>query len=256
MGQDRDGTCFVISPIGEANSDIRKASDQLLKFIIVPSALACGFKADAIIRADKIDHPGIITNQIITHILNCDLVVADLSGHNPNVFYELAVRHAAGKPTVLLIREGESVPFDISQNRIIFYDIHDLDKVEENKEQLINQMTRALEVSDSMDNPIKQTINLNSLASSQNPSERVSADMLASLGELRSQLTDINRQIKILSQITTGRIISSAAPPVLLGGSNSGSTASANWESFGTRIDRVETGGVTLVPGNKEYFTP
>ena len=46
------------------------------------------------------------TGQVVEHLLQSGLVIADLSFHNPNVFYELALRHAAGKPTVHVIRRG------------------------------------------------------------------------------------------------------------------------------------------------------
>lgn len=94
---------FVICPIGEPDSDSRRRADQILKHVIEPAVLECGYKA---LRADKISEPGIITSQIITHILNDALIVADLTGHNPNVFYELAVRHAIKKPVVQIIQRG------------------------------------------------------------------------------------------------------------------------------------------------------
>ena len=73
--------CFVIAPIGEPESDTRKRSDQVLQYIIRPAVESFGYKA---VRADKIADPGIITNQIIRHIINDPLVIADLTGQNAN----------------------------------------------------------------------------------------------------------------------------------------------------------------------------
>ncbi|MDH5201744.1 MAG: hypothetical protein OEW69_00580, partial [Nitrospirota bacterium] len=73
-------TCFVISPIGEEGSDIRRRADQILRQIIVPGVSACGFEA---IRADQISEPGLITTQVIQHIIEDPLVLADLTGSNP-----------------------------------------------------------------------------------------------------------------------------------------------------------------------------
>src|SRR5262245_29205679 len=84
-------TCFVIAPIGEQDSVVRKRSDQIFKYLIGPAAQECGYTA---LRADQIAEPGIITTQVIQHIVDDPLVVADLTGRNPNVFYELAIRHA------------------------------------------------------------------------------------------------------------------------------------------------------------------
>ncbi len=67
--------CFIISPIGEEKSEIRKRADLILKYIIEPVISECGFKA---IRADKIAKSGVITNQVIEHIIDDPLVIADL----------------------------------------------------------------------------------------------------------------------------------------------------------------------------------
>ena len=83
--------CFVIAPIGEPESDTRRRSDQILRHVIRPAVKSKGYTA---IRADEISEPGIITSQVIQHIVEDPLVVADLTERNPNVFYELAVRHA------------------------------------------------------------------------------------------------------------------------------------------------------------------
>lgn len=71
------------------------------------------------VRADEIDDEGLITNQIIEHLIEDDLVVADLTGLNPNVFYEVAVRHAARKPIVHLITTGQDIPFDVANMRAV-----------------------------------------------------------------------------------------------------------------------------------------
>lgn len=115
--------CFVIAPIGELDSDTRKRSDQILKHIIKPAVSSCGYKA---IRADEIDKPGIITSQVIQRVVNDPLVIADLTERNPNVFYELAIRHAIRKPLVQLIQKGERIPFDVAGTRTIQVDHTDL----------------------------------------------------------------------------------------------------------------------------------
>jgi hypothetical protein len=67
------------------------------KDVINPAVAECGFDT---LRADQISEPGLITPQVIRHVINDPLAIADLSGPNPNVFYELAIRHAIGKPLV------------------------------------------------------------------------------------------------------------------------------------------------------------
>jgi hypothetical protein len=93
-------TCFVIAPIGDRDDSVRTRSDQVFKYIIAPAATECGYEA---LRADQIPKPGIITSQVIQHLIDDPLVIADLTGPNANVFYELAVRHAFRKPVVQIV---------------------------------------------------------------------------------------------------------------------------------------------------------
>jgi catechol 2,3-dioxygenase-like lactoylglutathione lyase family enzyme len=132
------GTCFVISPIGEPNSDERHRSDQILEHIIMPVATAHGYSP---IRADQIARPGMITDHVVRHLVEDPLVVADLSGRNPNVYYELAIRHVTQKPLIQMIDAAENPPFDVAGMRLIFFDCHDLDSVKSAKAQLDAQIS-------------------------------------------------------------------------------------------------------------------
>ena len=73
-------------------------------------------------RADDVFHPGIILQDIINGLVDSDVVIAEISPTNANVFYELGYAHALRKPTVLLARRGGTLPFDVSAYRVIFYD--------------------------------------------------------------------------------------------------------------------------------------
>lgn len=112
-------SCFVISPIGEPGSEIRHRQDGFLREVIKPISEANGYQVE---RADDDKSPGIVTDRIVNKIIDADLVIADLHGHNPNVMYELAVRHATGKPLIQMAPSGERLPFDISGQNTIFYD--------------------------------------------------------------------------------------------------------------------------------------
>ena len=116
----RAGSCFVICPIGEADSEERKRSDDLLEHIITPVMEEFSYQ---VIRADKLPNPGKITEQIIEQLMTADLVIADLTGNNANVFYELGVRHTTDKPVIQLIQKGGTVPFDVKVIRTLEYDL-------------------------------------------------------------------------------------------------------------------------------------
>ena len=151
MADNSEKICFVIAPIDKPGSDIRKRSDQVLEHIIRPVVESCGYKA---VRADEIAEPGIITNQIIRHVVDDPLVIADLTGQNPNVFYELAIRHATRKPLVQIINKVEDIPFDVGSMRTIQVDHQNLDSVEEAKAEIQSQIQYLEANPSSLENPI------------------------------------------------------------------------------------------------------
>ena len=93
--------------------------DHLYREVIRPVCEKSGFEVE---RADDVFRPGIILQDIVNSLLDSDLVIAEVTPPNPNVFYELGYAHALAKPTVLLARRGGDLPFDISGYRVIFYD--------------------------------------------------------------------------------------------------------------------------------------
>jgi hypothetical protein len=118
-------TCFYITPIGDEDSEARRHADVFLASIVEPAIEALGREL-TVVRADHIDRPGMITAQVIEHVFRSALVVADLSFHNPNVFYELALRHATSKPTVLISRAADPLPFDVAEFRTVQLDTNDI----------------------------------------------------------------------------------------------------------------------------------
>lgn len=110
--------CFIITPIGEDGSAIRRKADGLIDNVLGPVCNELGLKA---IPAHNIDKIGSITNQVVQHVLESKMVIANLTGLNPNVMYELAIRHASKKPVVCIAEDGTKLPFDITTERTIFY---------------------------------------------------------------------------------------------------------------------------------------
>ena len=100
--------CFVIGAIGDEGSPERTHADWLLDTIIVP-VFECDLKDWAVERADKIATPGMVNSQIINRLHDVELVIADLSFHNANAFYEMSIRHKVGRPIITLSVRAEKL---------------------------------------------------------------------------------------------------------------------------------------------------
>lgn len=185
--------CFIISPIGDAGSDIRAQADKVLKHIIQPVCSASGFTA---IRVDQINDSNSITETVIEELEQADLVIADITGHNPNVFYEIGYRSRAKKPIIHLKAKGESLPFDIAAIRTFEYDLMDLDNVEEIKNRLAMTIeTMSFEVRNQTEDPINT------------PSE--SNAMLPLLYQIIDAISDLRGEIKDKDTETMQTVIKS-----------------------------------------------
>lgn len=108
-------TCFVIMPFAGTFNTVY---ERVIRPAVEEAGLAC-------LRADEVFSKPQITHDIWKQIRSCRLVVAELTGRNPNVLYELGLAHAIGKPAVIMTRNEADVPFDLKALRYLFYDIDD-----------------------------------------------------------------------------------------------------------------------------------
>ena len=104
--------CFVIMPFGGWLDDYYVS-------IYSPAIETAGLEAH---RADDLFRPSTIVNDIWAYTKKAKVLLADLSGKNPNVFYELGLAHALAKPVILIAETMEEIPFDLRALRIIIYD--------------------------------------------------------------------------------------------------------------------------------------
>jgi hypothetical protein len=115
-------TCFVIGPIGDKQAAVGSVerlryeeSMRVWDYVIKPACDALGIEP---VRADMIAEPGEITDQVCRRLRDEDIVIADVTGGNANVLYELGLRHTTNKLTVQLGEKGK-LPFDITVVRTI-----------------------------------------------------------------------------------------------------------------------------------------
>lgn len=130
--------CFIITPIGEENDSIRRHIEGIIDAVIMPV-----MKNDYdILVAHRLFEMGSINKQIIELIYKSDLVIANLTGTNPNVMYELAFRHTLGLPVITIAEKGTKLPFDVSTERTIFYtnDLHGVIDIQEELKRYLHQI--------------------------------------------------------------------------------------------------------------------
>ncbi len=104
--------CFTIMPFGGW-------FDDYYETVFCPAIESAGLEP---CRADDLYRPSTIVNDIWSYTKRSELVLADLSGKNPNVFYELGLAHALAKPAILVVESMDDVPFDLRALRVIEYD--------------------------------------------------------------------------------------------------------------------------------------
>lgn len=111
-------TCFVIMPISDQADYEPNHFTLVYQDIIIPAIKEAGMVP---IRADETKNTNLIQLDIIRKVIESDIAICDMSSKNPNVFYELGMRQAFDKPTVLMIDDNTTPPFDVSSLRYVNY---------------------------------------------------------------------------------------------------------------------------------------
>lgn len=185
--------CFIITPIGDSNSVIFRKAKGVIESVIRPVLQKNGF--NDIKAAYEINISGMITTQIINRIIDDDLVIVNLTGNNPNVMYEMCLRHVVAKPIIHICENGTILPFDIKDSRTIFYE-NDMLGVSELKESLKRFLVEIDYGVDYSDNPIYTAYKFGNLLKMSNGTEKETEiklllDILDSISDLKSE-TNIN----------------------------------------------------------------
>jgi methyl-accepting chemotaxis protein len=184
--------CFVIAPIGEEASPTRIRSDKVMKYLIKPVVESMGFEAA---RGDQINKVGYITSEVIDRIVNDDLVIADLTDLNPNVFYELAVRHAIRKPFVQLIDHAQNLPFDVHGMRTIAVDL-DPEALDRAKQQLRESIEWLDNNMDRVVTPISYALTTQDLRGSSSTETAILTQVSQTLPQITEALQELKAAIQ------------------------------------------------------------
>jgi nucleoside 2-deoxyribosyltransferase len=187
---DNPKRCFVISPIGAAGSPERKHADMTLHAIIRPALDECGITFD-VKRADDSAEIGMVTDHIITEILESDLIVADLSFLNPNVFYELGIAHAEGKPVIHLAHCETKLPFDNIGYRAVLFDPSDWDSHVDAKTQIAEAACNALTQGSAISNPVTHARGWKKLKVSADSEQAIVAQLVQDVAIFKKVLSKV-----------------------------------------------------------------
>lgn len=147
--------CFFITPIGEDDSEERAEYNQMFEFL---NSILNDYKI-TFISSEKIYTSGNITNQIIEKLLLSDLVIANVANLNPNVMYELGIRHAVEKQVICIAKKETKLPFNLKDYRTLFYDSDNIDAFAENLKKSINDILSGSQVQNPVTTTKKQLTN-------------------------------------------------------------------------------------------------
>jgi hypothetical protein len=173
--------CFVVGPIGDDDSDDRIHADWLLEEIILP-VFSEHFLDYEVQRADKISNPGQINTQVITALLEAELVIADLTTLNPNAFYEIGIRHTIQKPIIHMHIEGQRIPFDIAPFRSIKFSRRRPADIRAARAALLEYVKEATDMAHVIDNPVTFSRGKLQFDESATPAQRIVQEQMEYFG--------------------------------------------------------------------------
>ena len=197
--------CFVVTPIGNEGTEIRRRADQVFKYIISPVCEEMEFEP---IRVDMVNQADSITQTILDNLNSAELVIADMSGHNPNAFYEMGYRAAVGKPMIHLKEKSEKIPFDVAGIRAFEYDLSDLDSVAEVKARLAKtiQAFDFSKINQDNENVIDAQVN------NDEKSKETDVELLSVLYEIQDQISELKNEIHNKDTETIQAIVKASVP--------------------------------------------
>jgi response regulator RpfG family c-di-GMP phosphodiesterase len=156
-GSQKPHTCFVIMPFSATQSCSEGEWTEIYEKLIKPAVEQSGFKYECK-RAEIVY--GNIIESILDELNRAEVVIADLTDRNPNVFYELGVRHALRNTTILIAQKEADLPFDLRPYATLIYNW----KIEKDRDKLKAGIKRVLHLIETAPeealSPVRKYLNL------------------------------------------------------------------------------------------------
>jgi hypothetical protein len=187
VADDSSKTCFVICPIGAPGSAERQRTETLIEYVVSPALEPLGYARP--VRPTNSISQGSSRTRFVQHIEADDLVVADLTDANANVFYEVAARHVIEKPIVHLVigDQLDEIPFDVNQVRAIPYQL-DVQSANEALAKIRAQVEAIERTGEVGTNPLSQGFEVAAQKRSAVPVEQALGELRISFDELRAEV--------------------------------------------------------------------
>jgi len=185
---ERSKICFSVLPL---SSELRDYSEQVFEFIIVEAAEQFGYQS---VRSDQIGDTA-IAPQVIKHLAQDSLVIADLTGQSPQVFYGLAIRHASRKPIIHVIREGEPVLPEFPDIPFLHINVSSARDAKRCKQELITRMALIEQNNDPQDTPVSRALKRQILEQSESLLDQRAAEMLKRLGSIGHSVNNLEERL-------------------------------------------------------------
>lgn len=205
---------FVIMQVGDKGSIDRKRADELFQYVIKPVLDEIGIKP---YRSDLDPTPGQINPQMLQRLLEARVIIADLTGRNPNVFYEFGIAHSFARPIIPLVDNVQSLPFDAHDERVIvlgeYREALSVPQAEEAKEQLTRVLEVVLASNYKPSSPLVDVAASRSLdqLAPENPLASELAAIRAVVEEMRRELSSVRKSIaRSLADVISSRDLARA----------------------------------------------
>jgi hypothetical protein len=185
----KEKIAFIIAPIGPEGSETRRRIDGIASVLLRPVLDQLGYEVRF---AHDIPQSGSIPKQIIESLDSAALVICDLTGLNPNVVYELAVRDARQKAVVLIAEDNTEIPFDFKFQRVHFFKCDPKGLVD-----FTDEFKRAVEKTmklDSYDNPISDHFGYKNVIK-EGPAAPFAEFVVGQLERIDARLSGIERNV-------------------------------------------------------------
>jgi hypothetical protein len=224
----------LIGPIGKDGTAERKHADLLLHSLVkhVLESDEFNYKVK---RADEDADPGMIGDRVVTDIVQAPLVVADLTDLNANAFYELGIRHSTELPTIHVAKLDTVLPFDNVTHRTIFVDLTDWHSLTQARTRLAESLRAIRTPGYKVSNPITQANASFKMRQSEDPRERLIAEMYERISSLEAHVASsakVSRRKRVSEKIEDDFF----------------SELKQMWDS-GTRSPEIEIAAVRLAKG-------